>query len=236
MTDIFAYDHPAVAVDLAIVCVCDGALHCVVMRRDDSAEMGGEWALPGGFVHCGDALEATVARVLADKTGLTGVHFEQLATYGTPGRDPRGHVISVVYMAIVQADELRDSIAGQNRLRLARIAVDWPGEQGGTARAMAADGTALSLAFNHADILGDLVKRLRGKLDYTPIGFAFLPSRFTLRDAQEVHEAILNQSLTKPAFRRKLLDRHSLRATGVRETGGAYRPAELYEIDPKGGQ
>ncbi|MFK7938454.1 MAG: NUDIX domain-containing protein [Roseovarius sp.] len=236
MTDIFAHTHPAVAVDLSILCVQDGALRCVLMRREDGAEMGGDWALPGGFVHRGDALEDTVARVLRDKTGLRDVHFEQLASYGTPDRDPRGHVISVVYMAIVEAETLKAAMAGNNALVLARIAVDWPGEQGGHAAAMGPKNSPLNLAFDHADILGDMVKRLRGKLDYTPIGFAFLPQRFTLRAAQEVHEAILNHSLTKPAFRRKLLDRHNLRATGARETGGAYRPAELYEIDPKGGQ
>lgn len=236
MADIFAYSHPAVAVDLAIICVRDGALHCVLMHREDGAEMGGDWALPGGFVRRDDDLDATLGRVLVDKTGLRDVHFEQLATYGTPGRDPRGHVISVVYLAIVQADALVAGLAGSKNLILVPVTVDWPGEQGGPAHALGPDGMALSLAFDHADILGDMVKRLRGKLDYTPIGFSFLPARFTLRDVQDVHEAILNRPLTKPAFRRKLLDRHPLRATGARETGGAYRPAELYEIDPQGGQ
>lgn len=232
MTDLFDHAHPAVAVDLAMLCIQDGALCCVVMRRGDGAEMGGDWALPGGFVHRDTAPEATVARVLHDKTGLEGVHFEQLATYGTPGRDPRGHVISMVYLAIAPVAQLARGVAANPDLTFARIVVDWPGEQGGTARALDADGTPLSLAFDHADILGDMVKRLRGKLDYTPIGFSFLPPRFTLRDAQEVHEAILNQPLTKPAFRRKLLDRHDLRATGERESGGAFRPAELYELIP----
>ncbi|MEO0864042.1 MAG: NUDIX hydrolase, partial [Pseudomonadota bacterium] len=87
--------------------------------------------------------------------------------------------------------------------------------------------------FDHGAILGDVIKRLRGKLNYAPTGFGFLPPRFTLRDAQEVHEAILGHALNKPAFRRKLLDRHALQATGAFETGGAYRPAELYEVKEK---
>ncbi|WP_371225508.1 NUDIX hydrolase [Roseovarius sp. 2305UL8-3] len=236
MSDIFEHPHPAVAVDLAILCVQDGAVHCAVMRREDGEEMGGDWALPGGFVHRDCSFDDTVARVLADKTGLQDVHFEQLASYGAPDRDPRGHVISVVYMAITTAESLGKGIAQNPALTLARVEVDWSGETGGPARAMAADGTPLTLAFDHADILGDMIKRLRGKLDYTPIGFSFLPPRFTLLEVQEVHEAILNHPLTKPAFRRKLLDRHALRPTGARQTGGAFRPAELYEIDPKGGQ
>ena len=229
MTSIFDYPSPAIAVDLAILCVHDGALRCVIMRREDGGVMGGDWALPGGFVHRNGSLEDTVARVLRDKTGLEGVHFEQLATYGTPGRDPRGHVISVVYLAIMPTDVLIEGVAANPDLHLVRVSVDWSGETGGVARVADDTGAPMHMAFDHADILGDMVKRLRGKLDYTPIGFEFLPPRFTLRDVQEVHEAILDQSLTKPAFRRKLLDRHALRATGVRESGGAYRPAELYE-------
>ncbi len=230
MPSIFDYSSPAIAVDLAMLCVHGGALRCVVMRRADGVEMGGDWALPGGFVHRDGSLDDTVKRVLHDKTGISNAPFEQLATYGVPGRDPRGHVISVVYLAIMPSEVLIKGVEANPELRLARVNVDWPGETGGAAQALDDTGVPMRLAFDHADILGDMVKRLRGKLDYTPIGFQFLPARFTLRDVQEVHEAILGQGLTKPAFRRKLLDRHALRATGVRETGGAFRPAELYEL------
>ena len=229
MNPLFTHPHPAVAVDLVILCVQEGGLHCVLMRRADAAETGCDWALPGGFVQRDSSLKATVARVLVEKTGLERPHFEQLATYDSPGRDPRGHVISVAYLAITTARTLLEGVARNPDLRLVRVVTDWQGETGGPARAIDADGTSLRLAFDHADILGDMVKRLRGKLDYTSVGFAFVPPRFTLRDVQKVHEAILSQPLTKPAFRRKLLDRHALRPTGTYETGGAYRPAELYE-------
>lgn len=221
------YPHPALAIDVVCLCVQDGALRCLLMPRDDADVVGGDWALPGGFVRHGDSLDATLQRVLAEKVGLERVHAEQLATYGAPERDPRDHVVSVTYLAIAEAAAFDGAVAAG--LRLAEIAVDWDGEVGGPARALM-DGKAVPLAFDHAAILGDVVKRLRGKLDYTPIGFAFLPPRFTLRDVQDVHQAILNREMNKPAFRRKLLDRHALQATGAFETGGAYRPAELYEV------
>lgn len=223
---------PILAVDLTIMVVLDGALSVVLMRRDDAETVGGAWALPGGFVHLNESLEAAVGRILSTKTGLETVHFEQLATYGAADRDPRGHIVSTVYLALAPATRLLAELAGRPSLTLATLHVDWPGEAGGPAQALDAEGRALPLAFDHADILGDVVKRLRGKLDYTGIGFALLPPRFTLRDVQEVHEAILGKTLTKPAFRRKLLDRGRIRATGKRETGGAFRPAELYELDP----
>ena len=224
------YPHPALAVDVVSLCIQDGTVMCLLMQRDDADEVGGDWALPGGFARHGDGLEATLARVLAEKVGLDNVHAEQLATYGAPDRDLRDHVVSVTYLAITEAGAFAEPVA--RGLRLARIAVEWEGETGGPASALI-DGQTVRLAFDHAAILGDVVKRLRGKLDYTSIGFAFLPARFTLRDVQEVHQAVLGRDLNKPAFRRKLLDRHALKATGAFETGGAYRPAELYEVNEK---
>lgn len=223
MTDLDKYAKPSVAVDLAILTVIDGDLRVLLTDRVDDDVPG--WAMPGGFVHINEALEDSVARVLAQKVGIKGAHFEQLASYGALSRDPRGRVISIVYLALCPARMLD----GHD---LAHIVIDWEGEAGGPARVQMSD-TTLPLAFDHAAILGDVVKRLRGKLDYSPIGYALLPKRFTLRDVQEVHEAILGKPLKKPPFRRKLLDRGMIVATGDFETGGAYRPAELYEVKPK---
>lgn len=94
----------------------------------------------------------------------------------------------------------------------------------------AADGAALPLAFDHAEIVALAIRRLRGKLDYSEVGFALLPELFTLRQLQDVHEAILGTGLNKPAFRRRMLDRGWLDPTGRFETGTSYRPAELYRL------
>jgi 8-oxo-dGTP diphosphatase len=109
--------------------------------------------------------------------------------------------------------------------------VDWPGETGGRVAAIGEDGP-LPLAFDHADILGLAMLRLRGKLDYSPVGFALLPERFTLRELQDIHEAILGVPLNKPAFRRRMVDKGWLEATGERETGASFRPAELFRFRP----
>lgn len=99
MTDLETPRHPSLAIDLVILAIRDGHLCAVVLPRDD---LGKEtYALPGGFVHHGQSLDQTVARVLAEKTGLIGLAFEQLATYGDPARDPRGHVVSVAYLALL---------------------------------------------------------------------------------------------------------------------------------------
>lgn len=221
MTNLDTYAKPSVAVDLAILTVVDGQLKVLLVKRPEDNVPG--YAMPGGFVRVDASLDDTVMRVLSEKVGIEGVHFEQLATYGALDRDPRGRVISVVYLALCPAEVL----AGASHGMLTDLTVDWPGETGGPIT------TELPLAFDHADVLGDVVKRLRGKLDYSTIAFSLLPPAFTLRAVQEVHEAILARPLTKPPFRRKLLDRGLIEPTGAQETGAANRPAALYQLKPE---
>ena len=234
------HTHPACAVDLAVLTIEDGALSVLLTRRPDAEAVGGEWAMPGAFVHEDVGLEDTVRRALADKANLAGAYVEQLATFGDLGRDPRGRVISITYLALIPARRLREAVEPRDDLAIAQLRVPWEGEAGGPVEALCVDeapgvdealsggGAPLALAFDHAAILGQTVRRLRGKIDYAPIAFELLPARFTLRALQAVHEAVLGRELLKPPFRRRMLDRGLIEPTGEREEGGAHRPAELY--------
>ncbi|MEP3275154.1 MAG: NUDIX domain-containing protein [Stappiaceae bacterium] len=223
------YPQPAVAIDLALLSVVDGSLKVLLMRRKDGAEVGGDWALPGGFIHIDKSVDETVERVLNEKAHVPNAYLEQLGTFGALDRDPRGRVLSVAYFGLTPMEALQKAIDGSTDLQLAEILVRWKGEEGTPVEVAEDSGALLKLAFDHAEILGQVVNRLRGKLDYTAVGFELLPTRFTLRDVQEIHEVILGKELLKPAFRRKLLDRGWVRPTGDREAGSAFRPAELYE-------
>lgn len=158
-----------------------------------------------------------------------GEDIGQPCPYGDPGRDPRGHVVSLAWLAVAPEAAFRSRMAGRYDLQLARVHI--PGASSSVAIVRDEAGVPLRLAFDHEAILADAVRRLQERIESGPISFAFLPKRFTLRDVQQVHEVILGRSLAKPAFRRKLLDHHPLRATGEYETGNAFRPAELYELD-----
>lgn len=221
------YDRPSVTADLVLMSVRSERIVALLQKREGEAE-NGKWALPGGFVGIDESLDAAAERLLAEKARMAGAWVEQLYTFGALDRDPRGRVITVAYFALLPEDRFERALLAAPDLMLAEIAVDWPGETGGPARAVGSDGNALPLAFDHADILGLAVKRLRGKLGYSDIAFALLPELFTLRELQQVHEAILGLSLNKPAFRRRLLDGGRLEATGRREAGTGFRPAELY--------
>ena len=222
------YPRPSVAVDVALLTIREGTLWTIVTRRTERPSRG-RWALPGVFVGLDEALDAAAARALGTKVGLSGVFTEQLYTFGDPRRDPRTRVISVAYYALVEPTALEASARHPDTFR-ARVRVPWPGETGGPVDIVDDDDAALPVAFDHADILGTAVKRIRGKLDYAPIGFELLPARFSLRDLRLVHEAVLGRRLNKDSFRRRVLDRGLVVPTGERAAGVGHRPPELYRF------
>lgn len=229
--DASLFPRPSVAVDVVLLTVRDGGLWALSARRSEHPHRG-RWALPGSFLHLDESLDAAAARVLESKAGLTGIFTEQLYTFGAPDRDPRTRVIGVAYYALVEAVKLDDAVAkrGDAGLQLARLRVPWQGETGGPVQALDGEGHELSTAFDHAEILGMAVKRIRGKLDYAPIGFELLPEAFSLRDLRLVHEAILGRALNKDSFRRRMLDRGLVVPTGHRAAGVGHRPPELYRF------
>ncbi len=220
----------AVAVDVVLLSAFEGDLFTVLVRRKE-APFRGQWALPGAFVQTDESLEATAQRVLRDKAGTGDVFLEQLYTFGAPRRDPRGRVVTVAHYALVDRRRFEAVRGGAGAAAgVARISVPWEGETGGPVEVVGLDGLPLALAFDHADILGMAVKRVRGKLDYTPIGFQLLPETFTLAQLQEVHETVLGWPLNKDSFRRRMLASGQLEATGEVQREVQHRPAELYRF------
>jgi 8-oxo-dGTP diphosphatase len=222
----------SVAVDVALLTTFDGALHALLVRRRGHPHQG-KWALPGGFVGLDEGLDDAALRVLEDKAGPGEGHhrpyLEQLYTFGEPARDPRTRIIAVAYYALVDRRWF-ESFTGQKETAAGRLAVAWEGETGGPVEAAGKNQGQLDLAFDHDEILGMAVKRIRGKLNYTPIGYQLLPEQFSLRELQEVHETILGRPLNKDSFRRRMLASGELEATGRHEEETAHRPAELYRF------
>jgi len=214
-----AFERLSIAVDLILMSVVDGAPAALLVRRDEHPAADA-WALPGGFVGIGESLDEAARRVLANKARMADAYLEQLYTFGAVDRDPRMRIVSVAYFALLPAQRF----AAAPDLALARITVP----DGGAAEARIGGGAPVPLAFDHGAMLDLAMRRLRGKLDWSPVAFALLPERFTLRALQDVHEAILGTPLNKSAFRRRTIDSGRVAPTGERETGASFRPAELY--------
>jgi len=199
-------------VDVVIFTIQSHRLMVLLVRRR-SPPFQDSWAIPGGFVRTGESLEQAALRELEEETGVKDIYLEQLYSFGDPSRDPRGHVVTVAYFALIAA--------GPVRLRA-------------TADAAEARWFEMSklpkLAFDHRRILDYALERLRNKLEYTTVGFQLLPQAFTLTDLQRVYEAILNKKIDKRNFRRKMALLKVLTPLRAYRTEGLPRPARLYRF------
>lgn len=219
----YEYPRPAVTVDCVIFGLdADGGLRLLLVRRRDEP-FRGSWALPGGFVHTkddgdqGEDLEDAARRELEEETGARVAYLEQLCTFGQPGRDPRGRVISVAYMALVRAGD-HAVVGGDDATEAQWIPVP------------EVLGMLRRLAFDHAEIVRTAIARLQSKVRYAPIGFNLLPPTFTLGELQRLYEAVLQRALDKRNFRRAILAMAILSEAGV-QRGVPHRAGTLYRFD-----
>lgn len=215
-------DHPpvAVTVDLACLTIRDGRLAVLLIERAGHP-FRGSWALPGGFAQADETLAGAAHRELAEETSMVVTHSEQLAAYGDPGRDPRGHIVSVAYLAF--APDMDDPAAGDD----AAAARFWTVED----LDLDADGSAtvIEVAFDHRRIITDAVERARAKLEYTTLACAFCSDTFTIGELRGVYEAAWGVAVHPANFRRKVLATPGfVIPAGTAASSGPGRPAELF--------
>ncbi len=208
----YEYHRPAVTVDIAIFTIRNDALNILLIKRAENPFRGG-WALPGGFVEELEDLELAAARELQEETGVANVFLEQLYTFGAPGRDPRGHTITVAYYALIPSDNL-ELTASTDAEGVAWFGIDELPE----------------LAFDHDDILEVAYDRLVAKLEYSTIAFQLMPAAFTLTELQHVYELIERAPIDKRNFRKRILALNLIEPTGEEKREGPHRPAKLYRV------
>jgi len=205
--------HPRIiSVDVVIFTVIDGALNVLLIKRS-RAPYKNVWALPGGFVNKNETIQGAANRVLRDKAGIRNVFIEQLYTFDSSGRDPRGSIPTVAYFALTPSAKIKIG-RGKNSQQPAFHPVK----------------KLPLLAFDHKNIIGYAGKRLRAKLEYTNAAYSLLPRYFTFYQLQKIYETIWGRSLDKRNFRKKVIVLDLIRPTGRVLGGLRQRPAALYEF------
>ncbi len=214
----FEYEHPrpALTVD-AVVFGWENENIQVLLIKRKVPPFEGAWAFPGGFVHPDEALKEAARRELQEETGLKDMYLEQLFTFGGPGRDPRGHTVTVAYYALV-------NLARYRELR--------PDTDAADARWFPMDALP-ELAFDHGGILSTAWERLQGKVRYQPVGFELLPPEFSIAQLRKLYETILGTSFDRRNFRKKFLQMELLIELDKQEEGKPHRGAKLYRFDRK---
>lgn len=212
------FDRPLTTVDVVIFTVLDDQLQALLIKRPAGAEepFPNAWALPGGFVDVkkDDSLEACAMRKLLDKTGVKSPYLEQLGSWGSKTRDPRGWAATHAYFALIPANSV--SLA-QDEAKAAK----WHPVDELSPRKR--------LAFDHSQILQTALERLRSKVEYTSLPAFLLPEPFTLPQLQKVYEVVLGRPIDKSGFRTRALAADFLKEDGFLDVGSP-RPAMGYRL------
>lgn len=213
MNNFGPYMPPVLVVDSVIFRLVDNQLEVLLIQRTQDP-YANHLALPGGYCAAGETTTEAMSRVLEAKGGVYTRNLklvEQLYTFDTVARDPRGHAVSVTYMGLGTELEAGTSETTQ-RPAFYRIS-ELP-----------------ELAYDHSDIVRLALERLRTKLSYTNAIFALLPLQFTLTNLQSAYEAVLGRPLDKRNFRKKFLSLDMIEPTDEMLQSGPHRPARLYKF------
>jgi 8-oxo-dGTP diphosphatase len=217
----YEWPRPGLTVDVALFSVAgalnDLRLRVLLIERNEEPWRG-QWALPGGFVRANEDLDAAARRELQEETGVRDAVLEQVGAVGTPGRDTRGHVVTVVYVGLTSGE--RHTLESSGDARAAR----WFD--------VAGPDPLPGLAFDHAELLRRAWDHLRRRVAEAPLLFELLPRAFTLSELQALAEATLGRPLDRRNFRRRVLELGFVaKAAGTRKAG-AHRPAQLFRFVP----
>lgn len=207
----YKYPHPAVTTD-CVIFGFDGTKLKVLLIERGIEPYKGRWAFPGGFINMDESCEEGALRELKEETGLSTAYIEQFHTFSDPHRDSRERVITVAYYALVRIQDVK---GGDDAAQAAWFSLD----------------EVPQLAFDHDRILREALKRLRERIHFEPIGFELLPEKFTMRELQNLYEAILDVHFDRANFSKKMLHFNILNQLDETVWPTPKRKANLYSFN-----
>jgi 8-oxo-dGTP diphosphatase len=213
----YQYPRPALTVDCVIFAWDSETQQLKVLLIERLNEPFQDfWAFPGGFVDMDETIDTAAHRELEEETGLKNIFMEQLYTFGTVDRDPRGRVVSVAHLALAHLPDCKVVAASDAKK------AEWFDIE-----------NLPKLAFDHDEIFKTALKRLQGKVRYEPIGFELLSEKFPLSQLRLLYEKILDTAIDKRNFRKKILKTGLLIPLEEFQTNVAHRAAQLFKFDKK---
>ena len=201
----------AISIDCVIFGFDENELK-VLLIKSDLPKYRGKWSLLGDLVNNHEDIEQAAYRMLKERTGRDDVYLEQVKAFGEVNRHPSARVITIAYCSLINVHRYELSIL-DNELH-------WHSLSG-----------IREMAFDHKKILDVCYAWLQKRVQEHPLGFSLLPKKFSLRELQNLYEAITSAKLDRRNFRKKFFAMDLLIDTGEYETDVSHRPGKLYRIN-----
>jgi ADP-ribose pyrophosphatase YjhB (NUDIX family) len=201
-----------VAVD-CIVFGFDGNEYKLLLIQRGFAPEKEKWSLMGGFVQPEESLDEAASRILKQLTGLQDIYLEEMRAFSKPNRDPIERVIAVTYVALIDIGKYQQQLNDDFHARWFPMK-DLP-----------------KLIFDHQEMVGVALDKLRYKAAFHPILFELLPEKFTLPQLQNMYEGLYNTKFDKRNFTRKVLSTNLLKKEKEKEKLSSKKGAFYYSLD-----
>lgn len=183
----------------------------ILLIKSDLAEFAGKNSLLGDLVKVDEDLDGAPYRVLKQRTGLDDVYLQQVASFGAVNRHPSGRVITTAYYSLIN---IRN-----HKLKITDNEVHWHSLK-----------DLKNLAFDHKKIIEACLQRLQVQVMDEPVIFNLLPEKFSLRELQDLYQAILGIKLDRRNFRKKIALKNWLDDIDEMEEDVPHRPGKLYKL------
>ena len=210
-SEVQSINRLALSVDCVIFGFDENKLK-VLLIRSDLKKYQNKFSLLGDLIKPDEDLEESAYRILKQRTGMNDLYLEQVHTFGEVGRHPAGRVVSVAYCSLINVQH--------HRLKILDNDLHWHDVD-----------TVKELLFDHKKIFDACYKWLQKRVQEHPLGFSLLPSKFSLRELQNLYEAILDKKLDRRNFRKKFFSMNFLVDMGEEEKNVPHRPGRLYKFD-----
>lgn len=212
-SEVHSLNRIALSVDCVVFGFDENKLK-ILLIKSDLKKFNSQWSLLGDLVRPEEDLESAAYRILDQRTGLKDVYLEQVRTFGDVNRHPAGRVVTVAYCTLINTLNYQLGIL-DNELHWHDV------------------DNIKELAFDHSIIFETSYAWLQKRIQEHPLGFNLLPNRFSLRELQNLYEAILNKKLDRRNFRKKFFAMNFLLDTGENEIDVPHRPGKLYSFKYK---
>ena len=184
----------------------------VLLIRSDLEAFKGKWSLLGDIVCDTEELDGAAIRVLHQRTGMEDIFLEQVKAFSSPTRHPGGRVITLAYCSLLNINH--------HQLKVLDNELHWHSVQ-----------NLQDMAFDHQAIVDECYRWLQKRVQEHPLGFNLLPEKFSLRELQNLYEAILGVKLDRRNFRKKFFSMDFLIDVGEFEEDVRHRPGKLYKFN-----
>ncbi len=206
-----SYPKMPITVDCVIFGFDDNELK-VLLIRSDLEKYKGLWSLLGDVVQANEEVDAAAYRVLDQRTGMSDIYLDQVRSFSHPNRHPGGRVITIAYCSLLNIKHYSLQIT-DNELHWHSVS------------------SITEMAFDHKEILETCHQWLQKMVQENPLAFNLLPDKFSLRELQNLYEAILGVELDRRNFRKKFASMKLLIDLEEMEEDVPHRPGKLYKFN-----